>query len=70
MASGRSVISSGSVAARAGASATAEASYRLAEIYVSLGMREQAVGHLRSAVMKAPSDPWGKKSEEYLRLLR
>ena len=53
-----------------GASATAEANYRLAEIYVSLGRRRQAVGHLRTAVVKAPSDPWGKKSEEYLKLLR
>jgi len=52
------------------ASAEAEANYRLAEIYVSLGKREQAVGHLRTAVVKAPSDPWGKKSEEYLKLLR
>jgi tetratricopeptide (TPR) repeat protein len=53
-----------------GASATAEASYRLAEIYVSLGKRDQAMGHLRTAVVRAPSDPWGKKSEEYLKLLR
>jgi tetratricopeptide (TPR) repeat protein len=53
-----------------GPSANAEANYRLAEIYVSLGKREQAVGHLRTAVVKAPSDPWGKKSEEYLQLLR
>lgn len=53
-----------------GPSATAEANYRLAEIYVSLGRRRQAVGHLRMAVVKAPSDPWGKKSEEYLKLLR
>jgi len=53
-----------------GPSAAAEANYRLAEIYVSLGKREQAVGHLRTAVVKAPSDPWGKKSEEYLKLLR
>jgi tetratricopeptide (TPR) repeat protein len=52
------------------ASAVAEANYRLAEIYVSLGKREQAVGHLRMAVVRAPSDPWGKKSEEYLKLLR
>ena len=52
------------------ASAEAEANYRLAEIYVSLGKREEAVGHLRTAVVKAPSDPWGKKSEEYLKLLR
>ena len=53
-----------------GPSAAAEANYRLAEIYVSLGRRKQAVGHLRTAVVKAPSDPWGKKSEEYLKLLR
>lgn len=53
-----------------GPSATAEANYRLAEIYVSLGRRQQAVGHLRTAVVKAPSDPWGRKSEEYLNLLR
>jgi len=53
-----------------GPSATAEANYRLAEIYVSLGKRKQAVGHLRTAVVKAPDDPWGKKSEEYLKLLR
>ena len=51
-------------------SAVAEVNYRLAEIYVSLGKREQAVGHLRTAVVKAPSDPWGQKSEEYLKLLR
>jgi type IV pilus assembly protein PilF len=51
-------------------SAVAEANYRLAEIYVSLGKREEAVGHLRTAVVKAPSDPWGQKSEEYLKLLR
>jgi len=53
-----------------GPSATAEANYRLAEIYVSLGRRQQAMGHLGTAVVKAPSDPWGKKSEEYLKLLR
>ena len=50
--------------------ARAEANYRLAEIYVSLGKRERAVGHLVTAVADAPSNPWGKKSEEYLKLLR
>jgi tetratricopeptide (TPR) repeat protein len=53
-----------------GPSATAEASYRLAKIYVSIGKQKQAVNHLRTAVVKAPSDPWGKRSEEYLRTLR
>ena len=53
-----------------GPSATAEANYWLAQIYVSLGRKKQAVGHLRTAVVKAPRDPWGKKSEEYLKLLR
>jgi type IV pilus assembly protein PilF len=52
------------------ASTTAEANYRLGEIYVSQGKRRQAIEVLRTAVVKAPSDPWGKKSEEYLRRLR
>ncbi len=51
-------------------SANAEANYRLAEIYVSTGQRKQAIDHLVTAVAKAPTDPWGKKSEEYLKLLR
>jgi type IV pilus assembly protein PilF len=52
------------------ASAMAEANYHLAEIYVSLGKRKRAVGHLTTAVAQAPGDLWGKKSEEYLKLLR
>ena len=51
------------------ASTTAEANYRIGEIYVSMGKRRQAIAVLRTAVVKAPSDPWGKKSEEYLKLL-
>ncbi len=53
-----------------GPSAEAEVNYRLGEIFVSLGKRERAVGHLTTAVMKAPSGRWGRKSEEYLKLLR
>ncbi len=51
-------------------SATAEANYRIGELYVSLGKRHEAMEVLRTAVLKAPTDPWGKKSEEYLKLLR
>ena len=54
----------------AGANANAEANYRLAEIYVSLGNRKQAVGHLAAAVKETPNGRWGQKSEEYLKLLR
>jgi type IV pilus assembly protein PilF len=53
-----------------GPDAEAEVNYRLGEIYVAMGNRERAVGHLRTAVVKAPSGRWGKKSEEYLKLLR
>ena len=53
-----------------GPGAEAEANYRLGEIYVSLGKRERAVSYLTAAVMKAPGGRWGKKSEEYLKLLR
>ena len=55
---------------RPGPSATSETNYRLAEIYISLGKRDRAVGHLLAAVKKAPEGRWGKKSEEYLKVLR
>ncbi|MBW2360356.1 MAG: tetratricopeptide repeat protein [Deltaproteobacteria bacterium] len=51
-------------------SAAAEANYRLAEIHVSMGQRVEAMGYLRTAVVKAPDDPWGKKSEAFLKRLR
>jgi Tfp pilus assembly protein PilF len=49
---------------------TAEANYRIAEIYVSLGNREQALEHLVAASSQRPSGPWGKRSEDYLKRLR
>ena len=55
---------------RPGPNAEAEVNYRLGEIFVALGKRERAVGYLTAAVMKAPSGRWGRKSEEYLKLLR
>ncbi len=52
------------------AEVASEANFRLGEIYVSLGKRSRAVQYLTAAVMKAPSGPWGKKSEAALKLLR
>jgi tetratricopeptide (TPR) repeat protein len=49
---------------------TAESNYRIAEIYVSLGNREQALEHLVAANAQRPSGPWGKRSEDYLKRLR
>jgi len=51
-------------------SARAEANYHLAEAHVALGNREQAVAHLKMAVVTTPDGEWGKKSEEYLKILR
>jgi len=48
----------------------AQANYRIGEIYVALGERGRAIGHLRSAVAQTPGGPWGTKSEEYLKRLR
>lgn len=48
----------------------AEANFRLGEIYVSLGKRNRAVAYLTAAVVKAPSGPWGRKSEQVLKQLR
>ena len=50
--------------------ARAEANYRIAELYVSMGQRKRAVAHLVAAVDQAASGPWGTKSEDYLKILR
>ncbi|MBW2287163.1 MAG: tetratricopeptide repeat protein [Deltaproteobacteria bacterium] len=52
------------------AGARAEANYRMAEIYVSLGKREEAVDRLMAAIVQTPEGKWGRKSEEYLKILR
>ena len=49
---------------------SAEANFRIAEIYISLGNREQALEHLVAASSQRPSGPWGKRSEDYLKRLR
>jgi len=48
----------------------AEANYRLAENYIALGKRDRAVGHLATAVARAPDGEWARRSEAYLKLLR
>jgi type IV pilus assembly protein PilF len=48
----------------------AQTNYRIGEIYIALGKRQQAIGHLQAAVAQTPGGPWGVKSEEYLKLLR
>lgn len=48
----------------------AQANYRIGEIYIALGERDQAVDHLRAAVAQTPGGPWGVKAEEHLILLR
>ena len=52
-----------------GAEVESEVNYRLAEIYVALGKRREAMGHLTASVARAPEGPWAKKSQEYLKLL-
>ena len=47
-----------------------ETNYRLAEVYISLGRRRRALGHLTASVARQPEGPWARKSEEYLKLLR
>jgi len=48
----------------------AQANYRIGEIYVALGERDQAIDHLMAAVAQTPGGPWGVKSEKYLISLR
>jgi tetratricopeptide (TPR) repeat protein len=54
----------------AGPLASAEANYRMAEIYLSLGNRERALEHLVAASSQRPSGAWGKRSEDTLKALR
>lgn len=53
-----------------GPRAEAEANYRLAENYIALGQRQKAVGHLTTAVARAPDGEWARRSQKYLKLLR
>lgn len=58
------------IGAKPGPLAEAEANYRIAEIYIAQGERDEALGHLAAAMERKPSGEWGKRSEEYLKLLR
>jgi len=48
----------------------AEANYRIAEQYISMGDRGRAMEHLVAASSQRPNGPWGKRSEDYLKSLR
>lgn len=50
--------------------ASAEAHYRAAEIFLSLGQQDKAVRHLVAVAESKPNGQWGEKSEKYLKLLR
>jgi len=52
-----------------GGGVSAEASYRLGEVYVSLGRHDRAVRYFTAAIEESPHGRWGKQSEGYLRLL-
>jgi len=50
--------------------AAAEANYRMAEVYVSLGKRKSAIEHFSIALERSPYGEWGTQSKSYLELLR
>lgn len=58
------------LAAKPGPSAEAETNYRMAEIYVSLGERERAIAHLSAGIERQPGGEWGRRSQEYRKLLQ
>ena len=57
------------IAQAPGPSVESEVNYRIAELYVSLGKRKEAVGHLTTSVARAPESHWAKKSQAYLKRL-
>jgi len=58
------------LAERPGPFAEAEVHYRLAELYLKLGEREQAIAHLNESANRRPSGPWGERSATTLEKLR
>jgi tetratricopeptide (TPR) repeat protein len=56
--------------AEPGPLAEAEARYRLAELYVSMGDKRRAIAQLHKASDLRPSGPWGKRSAKYLQSLQ
>jgi len=52
------------------ADAVAEANYRMAEIYVSIGKRGKAIEHFNVALDRSPYGQWAAQSRSYLELLR
>jgi len=58
------------VALEPGPGAEAEANYRMAEAYVSIGRRERAIRHLTLAIDREPNGRWGRQSREYLQRLQ
>jgi len=57
------------IAQNPGPAVEAEVNYRLAEVYVALGKRREAMGHLSTSVARAPESQWAKKSQEYMKRL-
>jgi Tfp pilus assembly protein PilF len=57
------------IAQQPGPTVESEVNFRLAEMYVALGKRREAMGHLTTSVARAPDSPWAKKSKEYLKIL-
>ncbi|MAI77416.1 MAG: hypothetical protein CL917_00575 [Deltaproteobacteria bacterium] len=55
---------------RMGPDAIAEANFHIAEIYVSMGERDQAISHFDLALQGSPYGQWGEQSQSYLELLR
>ena len=50
--------------------AQAEVHYRMGQIFIALGQQQKALPHFVASAEVKPKGQWGKKSEEYLKLLR
>jgi Tfp pilus assembly protein PilF len=58
------------LASKPGPFAEAEVRYRMGEVYVSLGNRGRAVEEFTAAADSPAGGQWGKKSQDYLKLLQ
>jgi len=57
------------IAQNPGPAVEAEVNYRLAQVYLALGKRREARGHLTASVARAPESQWAKRSQADLKSL-
>lgn len=60
----------GRVVERSPRGVAAEANFRVAEVYVAMGQRLDAIEHFEASLASSPEGPWSDRSREFIDILR